>query len=78
MAEFGAYKMDKAPEDHEQCGSWLKAQFAKLGADVFVTTAPPLIETVYEQDPFICPHGTTFWHAPTSEQMAEWVRDGVA
>jgi hypothetical protein len=77
MSEFDGYVMGKAPEDHEQCGPWLKAQFAQLGCDVTVTTAAPLVETIYDQDPFICPHGTVFWHAPTSEQIAAWGRDGV-
>lgn len=66
-----------APTDHAECAAWMKAGFSRLGADVIVTTAPPLIATGYDQDPFVCPHGVTFWHAPTSEQIAEWARDGV-
>ncbi|MES2211010.1 MAG: hypothetical protein V4515_12660 [Chloroflexota bacterium] len=65
------------PENHEDCAGWMKAQFLELGADVTVSTVPPPIKTVYEQDPFVCPHGTVFYHEPTSEQIAEWARDGV-
>jgi len=66
------------PENHADCATWLKAQFRELGADVIVTTAPPLIKTPYEQTPYTCPHGTVYYHAPTSEQILEWARDGVA
>lgn len=64
--------------DHAECAGWLKARFAELGADVTVTTAAPLVKTPYEQDPFVCPHGTVFYHAPTPEQQVAWARDGVA
>lgn len=67
-----------SPVDHAECASWLKAQFADLGCDATISTAPPLVETPYEQGCFVCPHGTEFWHAPTSEQIAQWTRDGVA
>jgi hypothetical protein len=67
-----------APTDHARCADWLKAGFARLGCDATVSTEPPVISTSYEQAPFICPHGVLFWHAPTSEQIAEWARDGVA
>jgi len=73
-----APNLPNAPKDHAGCADWLKAGFARLGADVIVTTAPPLVLTRYDQDPFVCPHGVTFWHAPTSEQIAQWARDGVA
>jgi hypothetical protein len=66
------------PADHAQCADWLKDRFARLGAEVTISTLPPIVETVYEQTPFTCPHGTVFYHAPTSEQIAEWTRDGVA
>ena len=37
----------------------------------------PMIKTCYEQAPFVCPHGTVFFHAPTSEQIAAWAQNGV-
>lgn len=66
-----------SPSNHANCPIVLKAMFAGQGCEVIVTTAPPLIVTPYDQDPFVCPHGVTYWHAPTSEQIAEWARDGV-
>lgn len=65
------------PDNHANCATWMKEQFAALGAEITVSTAPPLVKTDYDQTPFVCPHGTTFYHAPTSEQIAEWARGGV-
>ncbi len=66
------------PSDHAGCAAWMKEQFAHDGVEITVSTEPPLVKTPYDQTPFVCPHGTTFYHAPTSEQIAEWARDGVA
>ncbi len=78
MTDRQRITLPNEPKDHAGCVDWLKAGFASLGADVIVTTAPPIIQTAYEQGAFICPHGVEFWHAPTSEQIAAWARDGVA
>lgn len=67
-----------APGEHVECREWMKRRFAELGADITVSTSPPLVKTPYDQTPFICPHGVTYYHAPTSEQIAQWARDGVA
>lgn len=65
------------PQNHRDCRGFLRDQMAARGAEVTVTTAPPLIRTPYTQDPFVCPHGVRFYLEPTSEQIAAWARDGV-
>jgi hypothetical protein len=47
------------------------------GCEVTVSTAPPLVANPYGIKQYECPHGTTYWIEPTSEQMMEWARDGV-
>lgn len=65
------------PFDHAECQQFLKEKFAELGCEVTISTVPPLIKTAYDQEPFICPHGTAFYPAPTSEQIMQWAKDGV-
>lgn len=65
------------PTPHADCPGIIKREMTKLGVDVTVSTAPPLIQGPYEQAGFVCPHGTTYWLEPTSEQIARWARDGV-
>ena len=65
------------------CGPWLKEQYAATGIDVTVSTAPPIVLTPYtivdgEPVAMTCPHGITWWSEPTSDQIAQWARDGVA
>jgi hypothetical protein len=62
---------------HENCRQVLKNMSAARGIEVTVSTEPPIICTPYTTDAFICPHGTRYWMEPTSEQIAEWARDGV-
>ena len=64
--------------NHTECAAFLKQGMRDLGCDVTVSTEPPLVDTGYEQFECICPHGTAYWLEPTSEQRAEWARDGVA
>ena len=66
------------PTEHEGCAAFLRAKYAEIGIDAHVTEVPPLIATAYDQRPFICPHNVRLYHAPTSEQIAAWARDGVA
>jgi hypothetical protein len=63
--------------DEEACREFIKSSAAKLGADVVVSTAPPLIESPYDVNAFECPHGTVFYIEPTSEQMADWAERQV-
>lgn len=65
------------PPDHAGCRGWVREQFGAMDCDVTVSTAAPLVVTAYDQTPFVCPHGTVFHIAPTSEQIAAWTRDGV-
>ena len=71
------------PENHADCATYVKDAMAKLGCDITVSDRPPIVESVYNPPGsgngyITCPHGTTFYFEPTSEQIAEWVRDGVA
>lgn len=45
--------------------------------ETIVTTAPPLIDNGWTQA-YECPHGVMWFVEPTSEQQAEWARDGLA
>jgi hypothetical protein len=67
-----------SPANHAGCRDYLRQEMAKLGCEVTVSTAPPLIETPHRTEGCKCPHGTTYWIHPTSEQIAQWARDGVA
>lgn len=66
------------PVEHEKCRDFLRQQALAAGCDITVSTAPPLVPSPYGENCFKCPHGTTYWIEPTGEQIAEWVRDGVA
>lgn len=63
--------------DHSTCADTLRSEMAKLGAEITVSTVPPLVAGPYTDDPYVCPHGTKYWAEPTGEQIAQWVRDGV-
>lgn len=66
------------PADHKDCPGSLRANAARKGLDITVSTAPPLVAGPYTTKSLICPHGTIYWFEPTGEQIAEWVREGVA
>jgi len=70
--------MTGTPENHVDCAQYLKEQSLAFGTEITVSTAPPLVDGPYENASFVCPHGTTFWIAPTGEQIAAWARDGAA
>lgn len=63
--------------DHEKCRDELRASMARLGIDVVVSTAPPIIVGPLPAQGYTCPHGTDYWIEPTGEQVAQWRRDGV-
>ena len=46
-------------------------------AETHITHLAPLIPPLYKDLRMICPHGVVWHMQPTSEQIAEWVRDGV-
>jgi len=60
-----------------ECETLLRSKWAAVGTEVTISTAPPIIITPYTQDGLTCPHGITYWMEPTSEQIAQWARDGV-
>lgn len=64
--------------DHTECADEIRADMARLGIEITVTTAPPIVPGPYTTDPLTCPHGTTYWIEPTGEQIARWARDNVA
>lgn len=65
------------------CAEFLRATMAAIGAEeglgceITVSTARPLIVGPYGVNGYDCPHGATYWIEPTSEQIAEWNREGV-
>jgi len=65
------------PENHADCANHLRHSMAKLGCEVTVSTLEPLVRNAYGPEHMTCPHGVTFWYEPTSEQIAQWARDGV-
>lgn len=65
------------PSNHAECAEYLRKTMAELGSEVTVSTLPPLVKTPYDHGGMVCPHGTTYYFEPTSEQIAAWVRDGV-
>jgi hypothetical protein len=65
------------PANHAECRTYLRDGMAQRGIDITVSTEPPIIKTPYVADPFTCPHGTRYWIEPTSEQRAQWAKDGV-
>jgi hypothetical protein len=54
------------------CAQTLADNSLALGAEVHVSTLPPLVAGPYEEAAFECPHGVTFWIEPTGEQVADW------
>lgn len=62
---------------HDQCARILIETMAEKGAEVTVSTLPPLVFGPYTVEAFECPHGTMFYMEPTGEQIARWARDGV-
>jgi len=64
-------------EPHTRCPQTLIDGMRAQGVEITVSTVPPLVAGPYTTDPYVCPHGTTYWIEPTGEQIAAWVRDGV-
>lgn len=65
------------PKTHAECRQYVVAMMRWIGTDGHASTEPPIIQTPYTKPPFICPHGTRFWVEPTSDQIAQWAKDGV-
>ena len=54
------------------CAQTLAENSLKLGAEVHVSTLPPIVQGPYEIAGFKCPHGVEYWLEPTGEQVADW------
>ena len=67
------------PNCWDECTGVIKEVMASQGGDVTVSTAPPLVMTPYTVpgSAITCPHGVTYYMEPTSEQIAQWAKDGV-
>lgn len=65
------------PLNHAGCREFIREAAAQLGADVVVSTAPPLVEGPYGVNSYRCPHGVEYFIEPSGEQIAAWVRDGT-
>lgn len=62
----------------DECWREIKDRMAAMGVEVTVSATPPIVAGTYTVEPMTCPHGSTYWFEPTGEQIADWVRDGVA
>lgn len=60
-----------------ECGQLLRDHFAAAGMDVVVSTLPRLVPSPYEDLAMTCPHGVTWHTEPTTDQQAQWAREGV-
>jgi hypothetical protein len=66
-----------------ECAQTLITGMARIAAEsgrnceVVVSTATPLVTNPY-LEAYECPHGVTYWMEPTTDQIAEWNREGVA
>lgn len=70
--------LSQTSHDLEACRVVLVNGMADLGAEVVVSTVPPLAPTPYDAGPWRCPHGTTFWMQPTNDQILKWRALGEA
>lgn len=66
-----------------KCAEFIRDRMNDIAAaedrscEITVSTAPPLVASPYGANGYECPHGVTYWIEPTSEQIAEWNREGV-
>ena len=67
------------PDCWDECTGIVKDVMSSKGADVTVSTAPPLITNAYTVpgSAITCPHGVDYYMEPTSEQIAQWAKDSV-
>lgn len=61
-----------------ECARTLAENSVTLGAEVHVSTLPPIVMGAHEPAGFRCPHGVEYWIEPTGEQIADWAARGVA
>jgi hypothetical protein len=63
-----------------QCKAEILGVFQRLNPDieVHVTTVPPIFGSPYDTLDMRCPHGVIWHMEPTTDQQAQWARDGVS
>ena len=73
-----------APPCADECLAVLREKFeetcASLGVpvpDYVASHLAPVVKTGYVDLEMVCPHGVVWHMEPTSDQVAEWIRDGV-
>lgn len=75
--------MTDCPRDElgrSQCAELIRRQLREIaeqkrpgvGCEATISTAPPLIESVWGVQAYRCLHGTTYYCEPTSEQIMRW------
>lgn len=76
---------EHAPPCADECIAVLREQLALACSatgvpvpDAHITHVPPLVPPMYEPLGMRCPHGVLWHMEPTSEQIAQWAKDGVA
>lgn len=65
---------DEQPCD---CGREIVERLAAKGIEVNCSRLPPIVDPGYEDLAMSCPHGVRWYAEPTSEQRAQWIRDGI-
>jgi hypothetical protein len=73
-----------APKCASECVAVLRQEWARACersgmpvAEAHITHVAPLIPTLYMDLQMRCPHGVLWHMQPTSEQIAEWVKEGA-
>lgn len=67
------------------CAEWIRGmlrEYAELlypgvGCEAVISTAPPLVKSVYGVQAHTCPHGVTYYCEPTGEQLMRWAEQEV-
>jgi len=70
--------VSSAPDCAAECRGLVLRLLRLRGVDAHVTHVPPLVRTPYKPLDMRCPHDVLWYVEPTSEQIAEWAREGVA
>jgi hypothetical protein len=72
------------PTCASECKTVIREEFAEVCRihgvpvpDCHITHVPPLGEPLYLDLRMRCPHGVVWHMQPTSEQMADWAREGA-
>jgi hypothetical protein len=71
----------RTEECSRACGEFIRdwcVANADYPTEMDVSSSPPIIAQEHPPIAFTCPHGSYWYVFPTSEQIAQWARDGVA